>query len=709
MTVASDLAHEKSVALRASLEGAGRAEAACWLSDDILLVTGWFHAEPGHAVEACLVSGDKLLPLEARLFSYSRPDVRLAGSDAGKVLTLRLLRPEDAMENLGRLVIKTGGKTFSPLPVNLSEVVTDVHHLLHSHLAGLPAGVRLEALRFLADTLSGHLGTTNALRLGQSLLVVRDALRERLPSFEVVPEQRRCMCIDHLVAINETSFYIRGWVHDPESKLARLSVVSPEGHTVEIHDRAFFVPRPDLDQFFKVSGESARPSKNGFACYFTTPAPSVADCGWLAQARNAKGEAMEAGSPQVVQEPEMVRKLILKDLEEFRQTRDEFLTDHVHPALSESQRQHHASVEVERVEQYGEPNASPKVSIIVPLYKRIDFLEHQLAQFAHDPEIIESDLIYVLDSPELAHTLSQLAYDLFPLYNISFRLVILKKNYGYSTANNVGASLARAPLLLLLNSDVLPDKPGWLGRMCKFYDSMPGIGALGPKLLFEDDGLQHAGMYFERHDNFGFWTNQHYFKGYERHLPAANRPRPVPAVTGACLMVATALYQGLGGLSGTYLQGDFEDSDFCLRLIKSGRKNWYLPFVELYHLEGQSYPSPMRQLTWIYNAWVHSSLWDDLIDELMPHYPSRFNNPSHLDEGLQAFTQSLLTASRTTNNKNAPLLNPAAALKIFRTGNPSLVNAHLRNCAMAEGLDEMADGRIWIKNDSGAITSCRLR
>ena len=49
-----------------------------------------------------------------------------------------------------------------------------------------------------------------------------------------------------------------------------------------------------------------------------------------------------------------------------------------------------------------------------------------------------------------------------------------------------------------MNSDVLPDRPGWLERMVAFYGSVDGIGALGPKLLYEDDSIQHAGIHFHR-------------------------------------------------------------------------------------------------------------------------------------------------------------------------------------------------------------------
>ena len=37
--------------------------------------------------------------------------------------------------------------------------------------------------------------------------------------------------------------------------------------------------------------------------------------------------------------------------------------------------------------------------------------------------------------------------------------------------------------------------------MISFYDATPGIGALGVKLLHEDDSLEHAGIYFARSEN----------------------------------------------------------------------------------------------------------------------------------------------------------------------------------------------------------------
>jgi GT2 family glycosyltransferase len=82
------------------------------------------------------------------------------------------------------------------------------------------------------------------------------------------------------------------------------------------------------------------------------------------------------------------------------------------------------------------------------------------------------------------------------------------------------------------------------------------------------------------------------------------------------MMIDRALYGQHGGLSGHYVQGDYEDFDLCMRLIESGRENWYLAETELYHLEAQSYTSELRSSSNRYNAWLHSHRWGERIEEL---------------------------------------------------------------------------------------------
>jgi len=80
-------------------------------------------------------------------------------------------------------------------------------------------------------------------------------------------------------------------------------------------------------------------------------------------------------------------------------------------------------------------------------------------------------------------------------------------------------------------------------------------------------------------------------------------------------MIDAQIFDKVGGLSGAYVQGDYEDSDLCLRLSEAGRNNWYFPGVMLYHLEGQSYPAPARQVNYEYNRWLFNETWAEAISK----------------------------------------------------------------------------------------------
>jgi GT2 family glycosyltransferase len=124
-------------------------------------------------------------------------------------------------------------------------------------------------------------------------------------------------------------------------------------------------------------------------------------------------------------------------------------------------------------------------------------------------------------------------------------------------------------------------------------------------------------MWFDWDPMWDVWQNVHYFKGLDRHLPAANVSRPVPAVTGACMMIDRELYETLGGFPHIYVQGGFEDSHLCLELLSQGRQNWYVPEVELYHLEAQSYLlNEHRMRISTYNAWLQTKLCGEQIEAL---------------------------------------------------------------------------------------------
>jgi GT2 family glycosyltransferase len=283
------------------------------------------------------------------------------------------------------------------------------------------------------------------------------------------------------------------------------------------------------------------------------------------------------------------------------------------PALARLQDRRRATTEVVAVENFGPQPEAPPVSIVVALYDRVDLLEHQLVQFADDPELCECELIYVLDSPEQYEHLCASARELAALYeHVPFRVATLSQNGGVPIARNCGAALARSARLLFLDSDVIPQRPGWVAPLSAALDRS-GVGAVAPKLVYHDGGIQHAGLTFERTTDGREWDLEHRFKGLHGSLPAAADDGPMDALTGACLMVDAAAYRELDGMRPMYVQGDYEDADFCLRVRESGRECLYVPDVTLVHLEAQSYAPEARAQNRRYNRWLFSREWERLL------------------------------------------------------------------------------------------------
>jgi GT2 family glycosyltransferase len=264
--------------------------------------------------------------------------------------------------------------------------------------------------------------------------------------------------------------------------------------------------------------------------------------------------------------------------------------------------------------------SSRKISLIIPIYRELSFIRSQLAAFALDPYIrSECQIIYANDDPSSALRLTAILSGYVTAFPLDIKIITLDRNGGYALANNVAAREADGGVLILLNSDVVPVRQGWIEAGIRKLGKLPAFSVVGAKLLYPDGTLQHAGMYFQRNDA-GYWQNMHFWKGYGRDLAEANVDREVPAVTGACMFIRGQEYFAIGGFSDDYIIGDFEDSDLCLKLRDKGGLIYYLSSIELYHFERQSISAegpaiPVRGST-LYNEALHAAKWGTFISQL---------------------------------------------------------------------------------------------
>jgi GT2 family glycosyltransferase len=606
-------------AVSVAMEAGGEPESAdaTWLSTRLLLVVGGVDVNPGDT-RATLVAGEDSFEVAVRCISLGRT------SDSGerRVLTASIADDVVAALDAEKLaVVASPGEADS----GARELrLTDLGTILTERLSGLGNGVARQVVEFISAAPTAHgLSDERDLALGSKLHTLRDALRQQLPPVAVEGDQPLSGHVDALMPIDDSAFFMMGWMRDGEAHITGLTAVTPEGEWCELLGRLFRLELPDFEVF--AEGPYREPVDGSkFVAYFETSSPSRLREPWVFELQNETGRAMEMYARPEVADIPSARAKILRSVPESALPDEQLMSNHIFPAIDRIQERASRSVEVANVVDYGHPEEAPEVSIIVPLYQRIDLVEHQLLQFNCDPEIRAEELIYVLDSPELDKAMADQARQLARLYRVPFRVVAMAHNAGFGAATNAGVSVARGRLLLLLNSDVLPAGPGWLGKMRAFHDSTADIGALGAKLLYEDDSLQHAGLYFEmmrEGPTAGSWANMHYFKGLHKDLPAANVARPVPGVTAACLLIDKDLYERVGGLADVYVQGDYEDSELCLRLLEAGRENWYLPAAELYHLEGCSYSPTERGMTASYNRWLQTRRWGQAIEDVMTRYP----------------------------------------------------------------------------------------
>jgi GT2 family glycosyltransferase len=433
---------------------------------------------------------------------------------------------------------------------------------------------------------------------------------------------------ERIFTLENDGLFMCGWIKDPHNLLEKIEIHTDLGFNFTCGAAFFRTERPDVREAFQNTAHGGNDDNMGFIAFAPLPLETSNALKNIAKLHSAsftihiKGGITYNIQPEIHNiDPRTARDVVLK-IVAGEKVSEQMLLDCIGPAASTLQRLCMNEVAVKAVYEMGEQVKNPRISLSIPLYKRLDFLKVQFATMSGDPTMKECELIYVLDSPWQEAEVRDFLREYSHLYQLPVKLVVMQHNSGYAAASNTGTKYARGEYIILLNSDVFPCKAGWATEMADFYASKPNIGALAPKLIYEDDSLQHAGMFFAK-TTFPDWINLHYYKGYPRHYAPAAISRPVPAVTGACLMMSRKLWEDIGRLSEDYVVGDFEDSDLCLKCADMGLENWYFADAELYHLERQSVPlnnSYADSLAWRYNARQHTQRWDDIITKLMSIY-----------------------------------------------------------------------------------------
>lgn len=274
---------------------------------------------------------------------------------------------------------------------------------------------------------------------------------------------------------------------------------------------------------------------------------------------------------------ESLRQLSLKPLRASR------ITEVLLTTTNDTQTKHHTTLLTNH----------PLVSIVIPTHNKAYLVKQCIDSIINHSSYPNYEIVLVDNNstePEL-NTLIQ-TYKV----RLNERFVYVKASYvfNFSQLVNDGAAHSKGDYLVLLNNDTEVKNTDWLEQLLHVA-AHPLAGAVGAKLLYPDDTIQHAGIVLHpqnisSHIYLGKQANEQVYDN------ALNTLREYSAVTAACLMVSKQKFDAIGGFDTNY-RVEYNDLDFCLRLMEKGWHNMYTPYAVLYHYESASRQHPMASRT----------------------------------------------------------------------------------------------------------------
>lgn len=217
----------------------------------------------------------------------------------------------------------------------------------------------------------------------------------------------------------------------------------------------------------------------------------------------------------------------------------------------------------------------PKVSIVIPVHNKFEVTYICLASLLLASNQTSFEVIVVDDgSSDESEQIPELIEGITYLRN--------EEAKGFVLACNRGGEAARGEYIVMLNNDT-EVTTAWLDELLWPFDHFDNVGMTGAKLLYPTGRLQEAGGIV-----WGTGDPWNYGRNANPHDPRFNYTRQVDYLSGACILLPTALWKELGGFDEAFVPAYFEDTDLAFRVRSKGLKTVYAPKAQVIHYEGVS-------------------------------------------------------------------------------------------------------------------------
>jgi GT2 family glycosyltransferase len=225
------------------------------------------------------------------------------------------------------------------------------------------------------------------------------------------------------------------------------------------------------------------------------------------------------------------------------------------------------------------------VSAIVVGYNRRDLLGACLRSVLADRGDLDVEVICV-DNASHDGTAAMVADELPEV-----TLIESPTNVGYGGGLNQGIAVARGRYLLVLNQDIVL-RPGALAALVQFAEAHPDAAAIGARLEYEDGRFQHSAFKFPdwKQAFFGFFDGLVPLDSeINGRYPDRMLSQPFEAehLLGACMLLRREALDQVGLFDPTFFMY-YEETDLCVRLVRAGWRNYYLPSARVMHVSAAS-------------------------------------------------------------------------------------------------------------------------
>ena len=260
----------------------------------------------------------------------------------------------------------------------------------------------------------------------------------------------------------------------------------------------------------------------------------------------------------------------------------------------------------------------PLISIIIPNKDHIDDLKRCMDSI--DQKSIYKNYEYIIVENNSTDEKTFQYYKELEAQNPKAHIVYWDREFNYAAIHNYGVSFAKGEYILLLNNDTEIINEDCLEQLLG-YCMRNDVGAVGARMYYEDDTIQHAGVVI----GFGgiaghcFVLQPRGTTGYCHRIICA---QDYSAVTAACMLVKKSAFDEVGGLTEE-LAVAFNDIDFCMKLRQAGYLIVYNPYAELYHYESKSRgleDTPEKVARFNKEMQIFERRWPDIMRDGDPYY-----------------------------------------------------------------------------------------